>query len=793
MPAQNMGPSLFLGLELATDQLRASIVDESLDLVGVECVDFDSELPEYQTQGGMFTTPGDAYTTPVDMWIKALDTLLEKLHRNYDLTRIKSIGGSAQHALVWWKSTTVPSLSSLDPHLPLQSHFPALSFSLPNAPVAQDTSSHTHALAIEALLGGPDLMASRVGTCANGSLMAAQLLRVRESWPQEVWARTGRVQLATSFISSLIAGKWMPMGEAEASATGMWVHGPNGGQSHWDEGVLEIVGGSREDGRRLRGWLGEVDVSGGGRRSGNVSRYLVERYGFDPETIITPFTTDYLSSYLSLTPSPNDVVLSFGPMDMLFTPAQHYIPTRLYNLYPHPAQDPNEKRRYIAVLANRNADVPRALVRDMYTKSWSAFDRLVAIVPPGGSIGLDDKLFSFWHLQGDAYPYSHVKGIYRFENGIKVNEFRDLRANPRCLIESQILSLRVRWSRMISTGLLGTARSSAKSQSPTPLSGQTPATSIPPSLGLTFDPYDHTTLPPRIIATGAAANFPSIANIAAEIFNAGIYVPSTQVDSAQVVPHRNAPAQGFPGRASLGSAYLARWVWGKEWAPSGLLGYEEEIRRLLGKRWVASGGVPLRTNIGGQLPADYVNGHATGSTSGANSGTSTPFGHPRSGLGSNVFVEEEEEEVATLERNAHLGTGLLSSGLYGVEGTMGQARMRTHTGSTVDTTTSSSGSGAPPSTAFTTPDPNMGIPSPSLSIPSNSGVPSAAGGSGGPSATTPTTPTPLTPIVALQTTESEAQVGLAKVAEPDLDAFLAYASIVPEFCRLEGMLIKGLV
>lgn len=35
----------------------------------------------------------------------------------------------------------------------------------------------------------------------------------------------------------------------------------------------------------------------------------------------------------------------------------------------------------------RNADVPRALVRDMYTKSWSAFDRLVDIVPPGGSIG----------------------------------------------------------------------------------------------------------------------------------------------------------------------------------------------------------------------------------------------------------------------------------------------------------------------------------------------------------------------------------------------------------------------
>ncbi|KLO06227.1 hypothetical protein SCHPADRAFT_946257, partial [Schizopora paradoxa] len=62
----------FLGIELATDQLRASIVDEQLDLVGVEAVDFDVEVPEFQTHGGIFTTPEAAYTTPVEMWIKAL-------------------------------------------------------------------------------------------------------------------------------------------------------------------------------------------------------------------------------------------------------------------------------------------------------------------------------------------------------------------------------------------------------------------------------------------------------------------------------------------------------------------------------------------------------------------------------------------------------------------------------------------------------------------------------------------------------------------------------------------------
>src|ERR1700722_10623915 len=96
------------------------------------------------------------------------DALLEKLRRNYDLSRIKAIGGAAQvrptnlfsfsltwlqHALVWWKSTTVPSLSTLDPRIPLHTQFPASSFSLPHTPTSQDTSAHTHALALEALLG----------------------------------------------------------------------------------------------------------------------------------------------------------------------------------------------------------------------------------------------------------------------------------------------------------------------------------------------------------------------------------------------------------------------------------------------------------------------------------------------------------------------------------------------------------------------------------------------------------------------------------------------------------------
>ncbi|KAJ7226725.1 D-xylulose kinase [Mycena pura] len=784
MPA---GSSLFLGLELAVDQLRASLVDESLDLVGVECVDFDTELAEYQTQGGIFTTPGEAYTTPVEMWIKALDTLFEKLRRNYDLSRIKTVGGSAQHALVWWKSTTVPSLSSLDPHTPLVAHFSSAHFSLPNTPVAQDISSHSHALTIEALIGGADHLAARVGGAASPSCIAAQLLRVHETWPQDVWARTGRVQLASAFLASLVAGKWIPMAEAEACASGMWSHTTN----TWDEGVLDIVGGSREEGRRVRGWLGEVDLGGGGRRAGTISRYLVERYGFDPETGITSFTSDGLAAYLSLAPALSDTVLQFGPMDTMMTPAQHYLPTRLYHLLPHPAQDPSEKRRYIAVITNRNADVPRALVRDMYTKSWSAFDRLVAIVPPGGSIGLDDKLFAFWYLQGDAHPFAHVKGIYRFETGIKVTEFRDLRANPRCLLESQVLALRVKFAKMLATGVLTRGPAPASSTAWGVRSG----VQVPGALGLTFDPYDTTPLPARILATGAAANFPSVANLVCDVFNAPVFVPTTQIASAQISPHRNAPAAACPSRAALGAAYIARWVWGREWGfntGGSTFSFEEEMRRLLGKRWVASGGVPLRTSMQG-----------TGTGTAPGSGASTPFSRGPAVRAPNALLEEEEDEenARELERARNgmqpvggaggLGSGRGSPGVIGGPALAGYSEGLTPS-SSASSIASSIASATSVATAFTTPElgaSGLGLLSPGLGA-NGSGM---IGTNGSAAAGTPTTPTPLTPVAPLPTGEAEAQIGLAKVAEPDMDAFLAYAAIVPEYCRLEAMLVKGIV
>lgn len=328
---------------------------------------------------------------------------------------------------------------------------------------------------------------------------------------------------------------------------------------------------------------------------------------------------------------------------------------------------------------------------------------------------------------------------------------------------------------MIATGVLGSnaGRSRTQSATPSPIANQNkrPSGNSAHNMGLPFDPYDYQPLPSRILATGAAANFPSIANLVGDIFNAPVILPTTQIDAAQIVPHRNAPPTGFPARATLGGAYVARWVWGKEKGTSagtGRGGFEEEVRRLLAKRWSSSGGLALRTNINAP-------GVTSKTASAAGSGASTPYG-ARSGLGANVLVEVDEEDAEELDSIRQTNYGLGLGAAFG--DSLTNARLRTMTGSTVDSVLSGTTLGEAPSTAFTTPD--LG----STTSPNPSGEVSATAA--------PQT-TSLVPVTAMPTSDAELQMGLAKVAEPDVDAYMSYAAILPEFCRLEGMLIKGLV
>lgn len=217
---------------------------------------------------------------------RATDRLFERLRARFDLSKLKTIGGCAQVraqrsasqvnpadpplklSTVWWRHGASAQLAQLSSTLPLHQQLSPSSLALLHVPVPPDTATQSQSLTLESTLGAPG-----ANTAAHLSLAAAQILKVRESEP-DAWAGTERVMLASAFVATLLLGRWAPMSESEISATGLWDHP----KSWWDEAMLELLAGSKEEGARLRTLLGEVERAGG-KSLGTVAPYFVERYG----------------------------------------------------------------------------------------------------------------------------------------------------------------------------------------------------------------------------------------------------------------------------------------------------------------------------------------------------------------------------------------------------------------------------------------------------------------------------------------------------------------------------------
>lgn len=234
-------------------------------------------------------------------------------------------------------------------------------------------------------------------------------------------------------------------------------------------------------------------------------------------------------------------------------------------------------------------------------------------------------------------------------------------------------------------------------------------------------------------------------------------------------PNISTPTPSRPS-ACIGGAYVARWAWRRLARPEERHGsFEDEVKLLLRKRWAAS-----------QAPAVIGLGvESIVAPPRLSRSASAGFMRAASGLAATMFNEEDEYA----EENADLSMDDASA--------YGNGRMRTMTATT---SSSSFGMGGTmtgtPSTVQTSP-----------------GIGTLATATLGGHLSSPSGILPLSPITgggatsvaatvslpALPTDDKDVQINLVKVADSDHDAFLSYAAIVPEYCRLEGMLVKALV
>ncbi|RKP39756.1 hypothetical protein BJ085DRAFT_11860, partial [Dimargaris cristalligena] len=484
----------YLGLDLSTQRLKATLIDQA-GTTQLTCdVDFDQELPQYSTKGGCYTDVNRAFAHPL-MWVEALDLLFFKLAAAAapQLAQLAAIACCAQqHSSVYWNEKAQHRLRHLDTNLPLKDQLGDC-FSITDSPIWQDTSTGSQCRQLERQIGGPAKLASITGSIAYERFTINQIAKIYQTNP-ELYQATPRISLVSSFLTTLLLGDFAPIDYADGS--GMNVLDIR--SKEWSPTIVRIVADDS-----LLHKLG-TPAATQSVISESTAPYWQTKYGINSACRLLAGTGDNPASVLALAANPGDAIVSLGTSDTVMFPCAFPSRNRQEddNLDGHILCHPlatSTSSDYIALLCFRNGSLTREWVRDQYAGgSWSTFADVLECTPPGLLHHL-----GFYYLSPEILPRSH--GVQRFglnggpvesspRNGQQVSaplktapltplsEFPDPAWNVRAVVESQALHMRLYLARK----------------------------------GL-----DH---PQRIMALGGASINPAITQIFADVLNAPVWL-----------------------------------------------------------------------------------------------------------------------------------------------------------------------------------------------------------------------------------------------------------------------------
>lgn len=559
-----MSRALFLGLDLSTQALKASLLDANLQGVDEAQVRFDTDLPEFHTQGGilpkgdkLLDTP-DAAAAPVAMYVAALDKLMDRIvhERKWPIERIAAISSAGQqHASVYFTHDAAKRLAGVSPEQPLAPQLERGVFSRAIVPNWQDATTLEECDELmrvaNAAFGEKHVPAlCRVtGSIAHTRFTAAQILRWRKH-ATEQYANTAHITLVSNFLTSLLcAGSVVtkngmaPLDKSDACGMNLWDMSAK--PPRWSAPVLQYV--SKETRLDNEGRIHSGTTACGGRATlermlgpvladpaepvGHIGQWLKRRYGFAQDCLVCQATGDNPATLQCLTPRFGEAVLSLGTSDTILLPSNAYVPDAQYHTFAHPAardgdRSANATAPYFLMFVYKNGSLAREWVRNTYCgKSWDAFDQAIetSAQHAPGSEGV-----GFYWLRPEILPWD-ARGTHRFQRKGReweqVSEFTDPRSNAMAMVQSQFLDFRMRIAQVL-------AASNAAEQRLE-----------------------------RVYVVGGAAENRTLCQLLANVLGCEIARPVVQGRSADSNEH---VAYNF---CSVGAAYRARWVW--ECAQSG--------------------------------------------------------------------------------------------------------------------------------------------------------------------------------------------------------------------------------
>ncbi|CAH2268247.1 jg20982, partial [Pararge aegeria aegeria] len=258
----------FLGFDFSTQRLKALVIDEDYVVQQEADVEFDVDLPEFRTSGGVIRGEGGEVTAPPLLWVKALDMVMDKLIvEGVDFANVEALSGAAQqHGSVWWSKGAEARLASLSPEEFLHTHM-ATAFVV-DSPVWMDSSTSADCRALEEAVGGAEELARITGSRAYERFTGAQIRKMYRT-RRRAYDATERISLVSSFACSLFVGKVAPIDLADGSGMNLLdIH-----TKQWCAKALKACGDDS-----LADKLGAPVASAS--VVGPVADYFVQRYGF---------------------------------------------------------------------------------------------------------------------------------------------------------------------------------------------------------------------------------------------------------------------------------------------------------------------------------------------------------------------------------------------------------------------------------------------------------------------------------------------------------------------------------
>jgi len=415
-----MNMDYFLGLDCSTQSLTAVLINMSKNEIIIRySINFDVELPHYNTQNGVFSSNAGkvVHSNPL-MWVEALELLFKALvQKNLPLNEIKAISGSGQqHGTVYLNNSFEATLKNLDSEKSLVNQLQKV-FTRETSPIWMDSSTTKQCKEIRLKLGGLEPTISITGSNTFERFSGPQIRKFYEQNYND-YIQTSTIHLVSSFLSSILLGKSSPIDHGDGAGMNLM----NIRTKQWDDKALDATAPNLR--QKLPPLINSYDVIG------KISPFFVERFGFSPETILVAWSGDNPNSLIGVgLTEKGKAAISLGTSDTYFSFMKNLSFDMLGegHVFRAPTGD------FMSLICFKNGSLAREAIKDKFNLNWDEFGEILRKTPPGnfGKIMLP-------YFLPEIVPLVLEPTVYRF--GFDEN---DIEGNVRGIIEAQFLSMRL--------------------------------------------------------------------------------------------------------------------------------------------------------------------------------------------------------------------------------------------------------------------------------------------------------------------------------------------------------------